>query len=248
MLSMTFSPPPLNLMLTTDDIHIWYATLDVPLSQFEILSNTLSTDEFLRAERFHFEKDRKHFVVGRGILRSILGSYLGIKPGRMKFCYGENGKPALLDQTCRGMIRFNLSHSNGMTLYAFAIGREIGIDIEKVRDISEMEQIAESHFSVREYNVLCTLSESKIKEAFYNCWTRKEAFIKAIGDGLTMPLDSFDVSVVSGEPAKLLSIQGDQTKADHWSLQALTPSPGFIGALAVEGEYRHLACWQWNAE
>jgi 4'-phosphopantetheinyl transferase len=247
-LSTTFSLPSLNLELPTDDIHVWYAALDVSSYQFEILSKLLSKDEWLRAERFHFEQDRNHFIVCRGILRSILGTYLGSEPGQLQFCYGENGKPALFGRTDYKMIRFNLSHSGGLAMYAFAMQREIGIDIEEVRNISDMAQIAKSNFSVNEYNVLCTLTENKFIEAFYNCWTRKEAFIKAAGDGLSMPLDSFDVSLVPGEPARLISIQGDYAKAEHWSLQALSPGSDFIGALAVEGKYRQIAYWRWDTK
>jgi len=203
-------------------------------------------DERMRAERFHFERDRKRFIVRRGILRTILGCYLSIEPSRLRFCYGKNGKPALADTSGKGRIRFNLSHSEGLALVAFTRDREIGVDIEHIRDISEMEQIAERFFSVREYTVFRVLPKSKKKEAFFNCWVRKEAFTKAIGDGLSWPLDKFDVSLILGESARLLRIEGDSKGASRWSIQDLKPASGFAAAFAVEGRSGRLHCWQWS--
>jgi len=242
----SFNPPPVDLTLTTDDVHIWYASLDAQISLSQIFLKTLSPDERMRAERFYFEKDRKRFIVGRGILRSILGNYLDIAPSRLRFCYGDNGKPAFADTACQGTIRFNLSHSNGRALFAFAIDRAIGIDIEKVHDMPDMSHIAERFFSERENKLFRALPECQKREAFFNCWTRKEAFIKAIGDGLIMPLNSFDVTLIPGEPAKLINVPGDPENDVNWSLQELTPYPGYIGAFAVEGDSWHLACWQWE--
>lgn len=242
----SFNPPPVDLMLTADDVHIWYASLDAPISRFQIFLKTLSPDERMRAERFHFDKDRKCFIASRWILRTVLGRYLGVEPKHLQFSYGKNGKPTLVDQIYQRTIRFNLSHSNGVALFAFTLGREIGIDIEKVRDISEMTQIAERFFSMREYGLFSSLPKCKMKEAFFNCWTQKEAFIKAIGDGLALPLDSFEVSFILGKPAKLLNTHGHAKEIVHWFLQAFTPSPGYIGAFAVAGDNWRLACWQWE--
>jgi len=139
-----------------------------------------------------------------------------------------------------------LSQSDGLALYAFTRDREIGVDIEHIRDISEMEQIAEQFFSARENAVFRTLPKSKKKEAFFNCWTRKEAFIKAIGEGLSWPLDSFDVSLIPGEPARLLKIEGDSKAASRWSIQDLKPAFGFAAAFAVKGRSGRVHCWQWS--
>lgn len=225
-------PHPLARELETDEIHIWWASLEQPVARFQGL---LAMDERTRAERFHFEEDRERFIVRRGVLRTILGYYLNVEPGRLQFCYGRNEKPALADTSGRGKVRFNLSHSAGGALYAFTRDREIGVDIEHIRDISEMEQIAERFFSAREHAVFHTLPESKKQEAFFNCWTRKEAFIKATGDGLSCPLDRFDVSLVPGEPARLLGIEGDSKAASRWSLQDLGYITDYAGAFAVEG-------------
>jgi 4'-phosphopantetheinyl transferase len=138
-----------------------------------------------------------------------------------------------------------MSDSEGLALYAFTRDHEVGVDVERIRDIPEMDQIAERFFSTRENAIFRELPESKKKEAFFNCWTLKEAFIKAIGDGLHCPLDKFEVSLVPGEPANLLSIEGDSRAAARWSIQELKPSCGFAAAFAVEERSYQLHCWQW---
>ncbi len=237
-------PPALELQ--TDEIHVWCVSLDQPVSRFQMLSTKLSMDEHTRAERFHFEKDRKHFVISKGILRTILGSYLRVEPEKLQFCYGKYGKPELAVISGKGRICFNSSRSEGLALYAFARDCEIGVDIEHIRDIPEMEHIVESFFSEREKVVFHALPETKKKEVFFNCWTRKEAFIKAIGDGLYCPLDKFDVSLSPGEPAKLLRINGDFNEASRWSIQDLKPASEFAASLAVEKGDWNLCFYQWQ--
>ena len=245
--SPSFSPPPLDLALRPDEIHAWCASLDQPVSRFQMLSKTLSLDEHFRAERFHFEKDREHFIVSRGILRTILGCYLNVEPSRLRFCYGKHGKPALADIFGKATILFNMSDSEKFALYGFSRDGEIGVDIEQICDISEMDQIAERFFSVRENAVFRALPETMKKEAFFNCWTRKEAFIKAIGVGLCSPLDKFDVSMIPGEPAKLLRIEGDSKGTAQWSIQELKPAYGFAAAFAIERRNWQLCCWRWGS-
>lgn len=240
MKNLLFVPHRLDRELTAGEIHIWCTSLDQPVSRYQKL---LSDDERIRSERFHFEAHRKRFIVRRGILRMILGCYLSTEPSQLQFCYGKNEKPALADTFSKGKVRFNLSHSEGLALYAFTRDCEIGVDIEHIRDISEMKQIAERFFSARENSVFRALPKSKKKEAFFNCWTRKEAFIKAIGDGLSWPLDGFDVSLVPGEPARLLRIEGDSKTASRWSIQDLKPAFGFAAAFAVKGRIGRVHCW-----
>lgn len=247
MLSPSFSPPPLHLALRPDEIHVWFTSLNQPVSRFQMLSQTLSLNEHLRAERFHFQKDREHFVVSRGILRTILGCYLNIEPSWLRFCYGKHGKPALADTFGKGTVFFSMSDSQRFAIYAFSRDSEIGVDIEQIYNISEMDQIAERFFSVSENAVFRSLPETIKKEAFFNCWTRKEAFIKAIGKGLSQPLDKFDVSLVPGESAKLLRINGDSKRALRWSIQELKPASGFVAALAVKKRSWQLRCWQWGS-
>jgi 4'-phosphopantetheinyl transferase len=208
------------------------------------LAQTLSEEEHRKAKCFHFEQDRKRFIVGRGVLRTILGLYLGVEPSLLRFCYNSHGKPYLADRFGGGALQFNLSHSHELALYAFTRGREIGVDLEYIRYIPDAEQIAASFFSARENTVLHTLPTSQKQETFFNCWTRKEAYIKAIGNGLAQPLDKFDVSLAPGEPARLLSVDGAPEEASRWSLKALTPAPGYVAALAVEGHNWSLTYWQ----
>lgn len=238
--------PQSELTLGERDIHIWRADLDPPIIGFQKLYQMLSIDEKVRAERFHFEKDRRRFIVGRGTLRTILGCYLNVGPSRLHFCYGKHGKPALADTFGKGAILFNMSDSEGLALYVFTRDHEIGVDIEHIRDIPEMDQIAERFFSARENAVFRSLPESKKREAFFNCWTRKEAFIKAKGEGLGLELDQFEVSLAPGERAALLSTNGDPQEASRWSLRELDPGPGVTAALAVQGHGWQLKCCQWE--
>ena len=237
--------PPPDLALSRDDVHVWRASLKQPPERGRQLAQTLSCDEMMRAERFRFERDRRRFVVGRGVLRTILGRYLGVEPGQMQFRYDPRGKPHLAEAVGGCGLQFNLAHSHELALYAFTRDREIGVDLEYVRPMPDAEEIAARFFSTRENAVFRVLPKSQKLEAFYNCWTRKEAYLKAIGDGLARPLDQFDVSLAPGDPAMLLHVEGDPLETARWSLQALTPAVGYVAAVAVEGRGWRLACWQW---
>lgn len=232
-------------MLGHDEVHVWRATLDQTPSQIQTLLHYLSEDEWARAERFYFEKDRAHFIVARGVLRAVLGSYLNRAPESLSFCYGSHGKPALAGKTDGDAIRFNVSHSHGVALYAIARGRDVGIDLERIRLDLAVAEIAERFFSRWETATLRTLPTEAQHQAFFRCWTRKEAYIKARGEGLSLPLDEFDVSLAPREPAAVLRTRRDPSDASRWSLQELTPAAGFVAALAVEGHGWRLACWQW---
>lgn len=243
-LDKLWSLAPANLVLSGNEIHVWRASLDQSATQVQQLAQTLSTDERIRSERFYFEQDKNYFVVGRGLLRTILGIYLGMEPSQLQFCYGPCGKPYLAETTDGSTLNFNLSHSQGLALYAIARFHRIGIDLEYIRPISEAEQIARHFFSPQENAVFQALLPSQKQAAFFNCWTRKEAYLKAIGDGLAFPLEQLDVSLFPGEPAQIYSIKGDRSVAARWSLQELTPAPSYTATLAVEGHDWHLICWQ----
>ncbi len=225
---------------------MWRAALDVEAPRLQSLWQTLSPDERARAERFHFRKDRDSFIVARGLLRVILGRYLNAEPDRLRFRYSQYGKPALAGEFDEEALCFNLSHSDRLALYAVTRGRKIGVDLEHIRPDFADEQIAEQFFASGEVAALRALPMHAQQEAFFNCWTRKEAFIKARGEGLSLPLDEFEVSVVPGEPAVLLSTKGDIREALRWSLQELVPGPGYVAALAVEGHNWRIRCWQWS--
>ena len=237
--------PPEMLMLGSEEVQVWRATLDQTPSQVQSFLHNLAADEQARAEQFYFERDREHFIVARGVLRAILGGYLNRAPECLSFCYSSHGKPSLAGDSDGDTIRFNVSHSHGVALYAVTRGREVGIDLERIRFDLAVAEIAERFFSPREVATLLELSTEAQREAFFRCWTRKEAYIKARGEGLFLPLDEFDVSLAPGEPAAVLSTQRDPSEASRWSLQELTPAPGFVAALAVAGHGWRLTCWQW---
>jgi 4'-phosphopantetheinyl transferase len=238
-------PPPADLKLSRDDVHVWRASLNLPASRVQSLQHTLAADELSRVERFHFQIDRQHFIVARGLLRAILSRYLDMEPGQLRFRYSPYGKPALATTLGQDTLSFNVSHSHGLALYAVTRGREIGVDLEGIRTGLDCEQIAARFFSPRENAVLRALPAELKPEAFFKCWTRKEAYIKARGGGLTLPLDQFDVSLAPGEPAMLLNTRGDLQEAARWSLRTLTPGPGYVAALAMEGHGWRFKCWQW---
>jgi 4'-phosphopantetheinyl transferase len=240
----TWSPAPDNLILPLDEVHVWCADLDRPPAEVARCRSVLSQDELSQASRFRFEYHRKQFVVRHGLLRIILGYYLEIEPEKLRFDYSEYGKPALKFETGDQELCFNLSDAAGLALYAFTMGREIGVDVEHVRSDIEHEEIAERFFSQNERMALRAYPPEDRPQAFFTCWTRKEAFIKAHGEGLSLPLDQFDVSVGVGEPAKLLATRGDLEGAERWALQHLDPAPGFVAALAVEGHGWRTRCWK----
>ncbi len=241
----TWSFPPKNLTLGNDEVHVWRAALNVQASHVQCLRRTLTADERSRAERFHFQKDREHFIVARGLLRAILGRYLDVEPSQLRFSYSPYGKPSLARESGSGDLCFNVSHADGLALYAVTRGRQLGVDIERVRADLADEQVAERFFSQQELAELRTFSGSMRSQAFFNCWTRKEAYIKARGEGLSLPLDQFDVSLAPGGPAALLSTAGNPQEAFRWSLRELNPGSGYVAALAAEGDDWQLKCWQW---
>ena len=237
--------PPATLVLDRDEVHVWRAMLDQPPSQIQHFCQSLAADEQARAARFYFEKDRKHFIAARGVLRAILGVYLDRAPECLSFCYSSYGKPALAGEPDLDAIRFNMSHSHGVALYAVTRGREVGIDLERIRSGLAVAQIAERFFSPREITMLQALPTELRNQAFFRCWTRKEAYIKARGEGLSLPLDQFAVSLDPGEPGIVVEAAWDPSEASRWSLHELTPAPGYAAAVAVEGHDWCLTGWQW---
>ena len=237
--------PPEAFVLGRDEVHVWRATLDQPKSQSESFLPTLAADERTRAEQFYFETHRERFIVARGVLRAILGCYLNRAPECLTFCYGAHGKPALAGDADLDTIRFNVSHSHGVALKQVTRGREVGIDLERICFDLKVMEIAERFFSRREVAMLQTLPPGMQRQAFFRCWTRKEAYIKARGEGLSLPLDQFDVSLVSGESEIALGIQRDPFEASRWSLRELPAATDYVAALAVEGHGWRLACLQW---
>jgi 4'-phosphopantetheinyl transferase len=240
--------PPDVLPLSRSEVHVWRASLDQPAGVVGRLRGTLAEDERVRAARFHFEKDRVRFVVARGALRAILGRYLRAPPGHIQFHYSTYGKPSLAAEFAASGLDFNVSHSHSLALLAFARGRALGVDIEHLRAGAAERQIAERFFSAREVSALCGLPDAQQPRAFFECWTRKEAYIKARGEGLSFPLAEFDVSLRPDEPAALLCVRGDEREAERWTLRALDVAPDYAAALVAEGRDWQLKTWRWEAE
>lgn len=223
----------MSLKLQPGEIHVWTVRLDQPADRVEVLGRSLSPDEWTRANRFRFDRHRRQYVVGRGALRTLLAAYQGIQPEEVRFTYGPRGKPFLADS--RDLF-FNLSNSDEMALVGFVLGREIGVDIEYLKPMPDCEQIAERFFSESERMVLRGIPAECKEETFFNCWTRKEAYLKAVGEGLAAPLDSFDVTLAPGEPPRMLTLRGDAAAASRWFFEHLRPAPDYVGAIALERE------------
>ncbi|HUS12205.1 MAG TPA: 4'-phosphopantetheinyl transferase superfamily protein [Pyrinomonadaceae bacterium] len=220
-----------RLKLGADEVHVWLADLNQPAEKLKPL---LAADEIARAERFHFEKDRKHYIVARALLRKLLAVYLRTTAAEVRFDYTEKGKPSL-EGVQNNLLNFNLAHSHGKALYAFSRGRKLGIDLEFIREDFGGQEIAERFFSQSEIAALGNVPSGLSKQAFFNCWTRKEAYIKARGEGLSMPLDVFDVSLAPGEAAALLRNHKEPAEVARWSMQSVCVPLGYVAALVVEG-------------
>ncbi len=239
--SVEWFPAPVGLKLGPDDVHLWRASLDCDRPVLSRLENTLSSDETARANRFVFSPDRNHFVAARGILRELLGAYLMLPPAELKFRYGSYGKPALDTNASDSVLQFNLSHSDGLAFYAFSLGRRLGVDVEQIRPQLAGEDIAKRYFAAREVAELLALPTDVRPQGFFLCWTRKEAYVKAHGAGLSLPLDRFTVSLTPGCAAELQAEDRDQ-----WSIHSVEPAPGYVAAVVAEGKKWQSSCWSWN--
>jgi len=237
---IAWSHPPDDLDLHSHQVDIWRVFLDPRVDSVRLFESSLSADESQRAASFHFAADRDRFIIAHGCLRDILARYLHCEPGQLSFFAGEYGKPALGDKK----IDFNISHSGDYALIAIAHERRVGIDVESVRQDIEFENIADRYFSPKEVSELMVFPPEQRATAFFNCWTRKEAYIKAHGLGLSLALDSFDVSL--DEPAILRTTRPDPSEAARWTLLSLDIDSDYAGALAVEGRGLEFRYWDWN--
>jgi 4'-phosphopantetheinyl transferase len=237
-------PPENRTSLAEDEVHVWRATLDQPAEFTAILEPILASDERERVRRFYFDRDRTRCLISRGLLRTLLGRYLGSPPGALRFDYSRFGKPSLAGTP----LQFNVSHSGELLLIAIAHHRAVGVDVEQIRREMSVVEIAQRFFSANERTALAALAEPLRPDAFFACWTRKEAYIKARGEGLSLPLDGFDVAFLPGEAARLLATRPDPAEARRWCLSELDVADGYKAALAVEGSEWTLKCWDWPGE
>ena len=227
--SSIWTGPPSSLSLERGTVHVWRITLNQEDEKLDGFRRTLEADELERAGRFHFDKHRRHFIVARGFLRSVVARYLGSQPEALRFEYGTYGKPALGSEHT---LRFNLSHSNEVALLAVSVDAEIGVDVEHIRADFASEDIARRYFSRAEVEVFNALPPEERVAAFFRCWTRKEAYIKAIGKGFSQSLSAFDVTLAPGMAPALLRAEDDD--ASRWWMRDIEVGEGYEGALIVE--------------
>ncbi len=216
-------------------IRVWSAPIESPSSVAAQFYGCLSHEEQLRAARFRFEHLQKAFILSRGVLRTLLGRYLDTAPGKLRFVYGPHGKPALVEAS---WLNFNVSHSGGLGLFAITRDCEIGVDLERVRPLPDIYEVAKQFFCSDETSQLMSLPISEREASFFRCWTRKEAYIKAAGTGLSVPLDSFQVTFAPGEDVRFVHLDHDRVAAQSWTLADLRLRDPYVGALAYHGAVR----------
>lgn len=223
-----------HVTLSQDEVHVWSASLETSPRDIVHLVKTLDSRELHRARQFRFVKDQNHFISAHGLLRHILSLYLHQDPNLVEFCYNANGKPEIRHDSRTGQqgVRFNYSHSDVLAVYAFARHKEVGIDVEGIQPQVGEESIPEHFFCQSEIAALRSLPASQRAEAFLQCWTRKEAYIKARGKGLQIRLESFEVFPDPGRPVIITDTEGT-----NWFLQSFVPAPEYAAALVAEGEY-----------
>ncbi|HET7624470.1 MAG TPA: 4'-phosphopantetheinyl transferase superfamily protein [Verrucomicrobiae bacterium] len=226
--------PPDDPRLEAGEVHVRAASLEISPETLEKFSVFLCASEKERARRFKFDVLRNRFIAGRGLLRKMLGFYLNCEPAKLEFDYSAQGKPELSGEFSKSGFQFNLAHSENAALFAITRAGEIGVDIERVRAIKNMDELVARFFCARENELFRKLSDEEKPAAFFNLWTRKEAILKATGEGITRSLNLVEVSFLPGEPAQLIAVNGDSEKAKQWILRDLAPAPGFAGALAIQ--------------
>jgi 4'-phosphopantetheinyl transferase len=242
--TIRWASPPGSLRLPEDIIHIWRVDLDPESPSMESLKAHLSSDELIRARRFYFKREHDRFIVCRGILRVILGKYLSIDPGQIRFSYGMFGKPALDMHVHESRLCFNVSHSNGLAIVAITWDRSIGIDIENNRPIPEAQDMADRFLSPGESKTLACYSENKKSEVFLRYWTRKEARIKAGGAGLFGRLNQADISLSQEALPEPTGMKNEDQRIPGWSLLDVFPDPDYLAALVVQGKELPLLFWE----
>ena len=227
-----------------NEVDIWRINLAGQSDETEQCRRLLSPDEVERANRFYFERDRRRFTVARAAMREILSRYTGVVAKDLCFSYGRRGKPEVAaDLDSR--IKFNLSHSSEFALLAVTQGLTVGVDLEWIKPDFATDSIAEQFFSAAEVQTLQSLPAAQRAEAFFSCWTRKEAYIKALGEGLSVPLESFAVAFAPGVPAALLHVRVDPTEVGRWSMYNIEVGEGYKAALVVEGKNHRLKQMEW---
>ena len=241
---ISWQAPPSRPVLLSHQVHLWRVSLLHPPLPVDMLWGVLNEEELARAGRYRFERDRRRFVAARGLLRVILARYAGISPAAIRFEYSDYGKPSLPD---RPALAFNSTDSGDLMALGVAENRLLGVDIEQVRDDFGGLEIAERFFSSAEVAVLRALPAHEQSRAFFRCWTRKEAFIKAIGEGLSYPLHQFDVTLGPDETPRLLRVAGEPDAPRRWFLDDFPVHQDYEGAIIAEMPVTDVVYWSWGS-
>jgi 4'-phosphopantetheinyl transferase len=244
---MLWPETPVLVDIPRTETHIFAAQLDDSLAS-DFARASLSRDEKDRANRFHRKIHKTRFIAGRSLIRLVLGRYLGVQPATLRFIYSREGKPALDPSFTRSDLRFNLAHSEDLALLAVTRSGEIGVDVEHIRPIPDAAALVARFFSSRESHSFNQLPEDVRPAAFFNLWTRKEAWLKATGEGIAHSLNQVEVSFLPHEPARLLSLPSSRQNAAHWTLRELHPARGVAAAFAVASFPIQLRCFSWPTQ
>ena len=238
-----WSSPLSSLQLTSNHVHVWM--VDVPSNKVNEAAffSLLSEDEKERANKFRFEKDRLTYITAKATLRKLIAQYLNGKPNEITFQYNKQGKPSIVSEIG---LKFNVSHSGEKVLIGFALNHEIGVDIEYNKRKVKLEEVAKRFFSQTEYEKMIQIPESLWRNAFFNCWTRKEAFIKAKGGGLSIPLSQFEVTLQPNEKPELQIIRWNQEDVPNWDLQAFNCTEDYTGAVIVHHTALNYKYFEWE--
>ena len=240
-----WQPTPDDLTLSTGHVDIWKCCVKLGDDQIGELSSLLSTEEKARAQRLKIAEKQNQFIIARGRLRQNLGKYLNLDQHAFKFEYAVHGKPYMEERWQGHEISFNVSHSHNFILIAMSLDHQLGIDIEKIQHGKDHTALARRFFSKREQAELTVLPEEIKTRAFYSCWARKEAFVKAVGDGITYGLDTFDVSVHPDETKPLINIHTNSGEDITWSVFNIPMDEDYMAALAVTDNTVSVRCWIW---
>jgi 4'-phosphopantetheinyl transferase len=235
--------PPPGWSLANHEVHVWASSLAADAEAIATYTSALSSDEIERVARFRFELHRNRFITGRGWLRTVLARYLDRQPGELRFEYNENGKPSLHGSELA--FHFNLAHCGDLAVLAITRAAEVGVDVERVRPLKDADDIADRFFSPTESDGLKALTAAEKPAAFFNLWTRKEAWLKATGEGLSDSLNQVEVSFLPRDKAQLVRLFGKTAQIDQWTLRELAPVAEFTGAVVVQAPNLAVRCWRW---
>lgn len=245
-LDIIWQHPVQQPKIEPDQVHLWRANLNLSTATIEELATILSTDEIARADRFRFAKDRNRFIAARSILRQLLANYLQISPNKLQFEYSDRGKPSIPNNS----LQFNVSHSHEYAFYGFIYNHAIGVDLEYLRAMEDAVKIAERFFSPREFQCISRHPQAQQQQIFFKFWTAKEAYLKAIGTGLSGSIADVEIAVEHQESPQLLAIKGDKIAAANWSMYSCIPATDYVATIAIATSItpQQVHFWHWHQD